>query len=156
MIRMIRVKSVKNAKRIVLTVLTDLTGGLASGCVTHFEKIEGFSNMPRGGKRQGSGRKKGVPNKITADVKQAILEAFSALGGVEYLKRVAITDPKSFCALLGKIVPVKVESKDSPPMIMATIDRPPEETREQWLARRYRELGVTTTALLPGNGRSKS
>ena len=85
------------------------------------------------------------------------MEAFSALGGVEYLKRVAITDPKSFCALLGKVVPVKVESEDSPPMIMATIDRPPEETREQWLARRYRELGViTTTALAPGNGRDKS
>jgi hypothetical protein len=53
--------------------------------------------MPRGGKRQGSGRKKGATNKITANVKQAIMEAFSALGGVEYLKRVAITDPKTFC-----------------------------------------------------------
>ena len=35
--------------------------------------------MPRGGKRPGSGRKKGGTNKITSDVKQAILEAFNAL-----------------------------------------------------------------------------
>ena len=107
--------------------------------------------MPRGGMRQGSGRKKGVPNKITADVKHAIMEAFSALGGVEYLKRVAITDPKSFCALLGRLVPVKVQGEDSPPVLTVSIDRPPEETREQWLARRQRELGlITTTALVPG------
>ena len=41
--------------------------------------------MRRGGKRPGSGRKKGGTNKITSDVKQAILEAFNALGGVESL-----------------------------------------------------------------------
>ena len=113
--------------------------------------------MQRGGKRQGSGRKKGVPNKITRDLREAILEAFSALGGVEYLKRVAITDPKSFCALLGKLVPVKVEGEDSPPMLKVMVDRPPEETREQWLARRSRELGIDCTALItttpPANGR---
>jgi hypothetical protein len=57
------------------------------------KKIEGFSNMPRGGKRPGSGRKKGGTNKITSDVKQAILEAFNALGGVEYLCAVAREDP---------------------------------------------------------------
>jgi hypothetical protein len=72
---------------------------------TIFEKIEGFSNTPRGGKRPGSGRKKGGTNKITSDVKQAILEAFNALGGVEYLCAVARDDPKAFCALLGKAHP---------------------------------------------------
>jgi len=64
--------------------------------------------MPRGGKRPGSGRKKGGTNKITADVKQAIMEAFNALGGAEYLCAVAREDPKAFCALLGKLIPVKV------------------------------------------------
>jgi hypothetical protein len=116
---------------------------------TVFEKIEGFSNMPRGGKRPGSGRKKGVPNKIAADVKQAILEALSALGGVEYLKRVAITDPKTFCALLGKLIPVKVAGDvDSPITLHATIDRPPDETREQWLARTARERGLLAPAIV--------
>jgi hypothetical protein len=64
--------------------------------------------MPRGGKRPGSGRKKGGTNKITSDVKQAILEAFNALGGVGYLCAVAREDPKAFCALLGKLIPAKV------------------------------------------------
>jgi hypothetical protein len=50
--------------------------------------------MPRSGKRPGSGRKKGGTNKITSNVKQAILEAFNALGGVGYLCAVAREDPK--------------------------------------------------------------
>ena len=50
--------------------------------------------MPRGGKRPGSGRKKGGTNKITADVREAILKAFDLAGGVEYLCAVAREDPK--------------------------------------------------------------
>jgi hypothetical protein len=114
---------------------------------TFFEKIERFSNMPRGGKRPGSGRKKGGTNKITADVRQAIMEAFSTLGGVEYLKRVAITDPKTFCALLGKIIPVKVEGDQVNPLVLG-IDRPPDETREQWLARTARERGLPVPTIV--------
>jgi hypothetical protein len=71
---------------------------------TIFEKIEGFSNMPRGGKRPGSGRKKGGTNKITADVREAIIQAFGMVGAVEYLYAVARED----CALLGKLIPAKV------------------------------------------------
>lgn len=109
--------------------------------------------MPRGGKRPGSGRKKGVPNKITADVKHAIMEAFSALGGVEYLKRVAIIDPKTFCVLLGRIVPVKVVGdEENPSVLKVMVDRPPQETREQFLARRSRGLGVTIVPLVTQPG----
>jgi hypothetical protein len=55
--------------------------------------------MPRGSKRPGSGRKKGVANKITQEVRRAIMEAFSILGGAEYLTKIARTDPKAFCTL---------------------------------------------------------
>jgi hypothetical protein len=103
--------------------------------------------MPSGGKRPGSGRKKGGTNKITSDVKQAILEAFNALGGVEYLCAVAREDPKAFCALLGKLIPVKVAGDaEEPPVLRMTIDRPPDETREQWLARTARERGLPAPA----------
>ena len=106
--------------------------------------------MRRGGKRPGSGRKKGGTNKITSDVKQAILEAFNALGGVEYLCAVAREDPKAFCALLGKLIPAKVAGdEDNPITVLATIDRPPNETREQWLARTARERGITTAIVGP-------
>ena len=105
--------------------------------------------MPRGGKRPGSGRKKGGTNKITADVKQAILEAFNALGGVEYLCAVAREDPKAFCALLGKLIPVKVAGDaEDPPVLRMAIDAPPDETREQWLARTARERGLPAPAIV--------
>ena len=36
-----------------------------------------------GGRRSGAGRKKGVPNKLTADV-SAIMQAFKEVGAAEY------------------------------------------------------------------------
>jgi len=42
-----------------------------------------------GGRRPGAGRKEGVPNKLTADVKAAIMESFSEVGGAEDLGKVA-------------------------------------------------------------------
>ena len=63
------------------------------------------------------------------------MEAFSIVGGVEYLRKVATEDPKAFCALLGKLIPVKVAGDaEDPPVLRMTIDAPPDETREQWLA----------------------
>ena len=55
------------------------------------------------------GRQKGTPNKITADIKGAILGAFGKVGGEDYLARVAIEHPQVFCALLGKVLPIQVE-----------------------------------------------
>lgn len=59
------------------------------------------------GKKTG-GRKKGTPNKINADVKAAILAAFDKVGGPKYLETVAKEDPKTFCALLGKVLPLQI------------------------------------------------
>jgi len=56
-----------------------------------------------GGRRSGAGRKKGVPNKLTADVKAAIMQAFCEAGGAEYLRKISKSHPQMFCALLGKI-----------------------------------------------------
>src|SRR5262245_4888481 len=42
-----------------------------------------------GGRRSGAGRKKGTPNKLTADVKAAIMEAFCEAGGAEYLRKIS-------------------------------------------------------------------
>lgn len=44
-------------------------------------------------------------------MKQAVLDAFDDAGGVEYLKRIAETDSKTFCALLAKIIPSEVQAK---------------------------------------------
>lgn len=56
----------------------------------------------------GKGRPKGSPNKITTSIKEAIVEAFDKSGGVEYLVKVAEEDPKTFCGLLGRALPLQV------------------------------------------------
>lgn len=57
------------------------------------------------------GRAKGTPNKVTKQVKDAVIEAFHNAGGVEYLQRVAKDDPKTFLTLLGKVIPAEVHGK---------------------------------------------
>ena len=70
------------------------------------------------GKKTG-GRVKGVPNKLTTDVRKAIIAAFDMVGGAEYLRTLATTDPKAFCALLGKTVPVNVAGDPDNPLKFA-------------------------------------
>lgn len=63
----------------------------------------------RPGRPKGSGgRPKGVQNKLTRSVKEAIFQAFEGAGGVRYLLEVAREDPRTFCTLLGKLVPHEV------------------------------------------------
>ncbi len=69
----------------------------------------------RGGKRRGAGRKRGVPNKLTAHVREAVENAFSAVGGADYLVKVAEEDPRTFCTLLGKILPTQVDAQIDQP-----------------------------------------
>lgn len=66
-----------------------------------------------GGARPNSGRKKGSPNKMTADIKAAILEAFQSVGAAEYLVGVAKTNPQVFCALIGKVLPMTVQGDEN-------------------------------------------
>lgn len=59
----------------------------------------------------GPGRKKGVPNKHTAELKDMIREALERAGGVEYLVEKA-NDPRtasSFLSLVGKTLPMTVK-----------------------------------------------
>jgi hypothetical protein len=41
--------------------------------------------------------------------------------------------------------------EDNPPMLRVMVDKPPDETREQWIARRSREFGVAPAALVLGS-----
>jgi hypothetical protein len=56
----------------------------------------------------GKGRPKGAPNKMTAEVKQMILDALEQAGGVAYLARQADEKPAAFLALVGKVLPLQV------------------------------------------------
>lgn len=62
------------------------------------------------------GRKAGTPNKLTASIKEAILGAFEASGGMRYLMTVAREHPQVFCALLGKLLPTEVSGPNGGPI----------------------------------------
>ncbi len=66
------------------------------------------------GKKTG-GRAAGTPNKTTAQVKEAILKAFEKVGGATYLEKVAQEDPKTFCTLLGRVLPTELTGPDGAP-----------------------------------------
>lgn len=63
------------------------------------------------GKEKGPGRPKGMPNKVTAQLKEMILEALDNAGGAEYLERKA-NDPRTasaFLSLIGKVLPMTIQ-----------------------------------------------
>ena len=60
----------------------------------------------------GKGRPKGSPNKITAALKDAILQAAENVhpdGLVGYLQRQAMENPTAFMVLLGKTLPMQTD-----------------------------------------------
>lgn len=72
------------------------------------------------GKKTG-GRIAGTPNKLTTEVKAAILEAFTNAGGVDYLVRQANTNPTAFMTLLGKVLPLQLTGDPENPVMIGGI-----------------------------------
>ena len=67
------------------------------------------------------GRKKGTPNKITALLRDAILQAATDAGNgdlVKYLQTQAEKNPTAFLALLGKVLPLQVAGDADNPLEM--------------------------------------
>jgi len=61
------------------------------------------------------GRQKGTPNKTTALLKDAILQAATNAGNgdlVNYLQIQAIENPGPFMSLLGKVLPMQISGED--------------------------------------------
>lgn len=55
-----------------------------------------------------AGRRKGTPNKVTTDMREAMAEAFERKGGVEYLLTL---EDDLFVKMLTRTVPNAVEAK---------------------------------------------
>lgn len=71
--------------------------------------------MANGGKREGAGRKKGVPNKLTQDVREAILQVATGLGGPEQMLEWAKSDPVNerifWSQIYPKLLPKEVKQE---------------------------------------------
>ena len=65
------------------------------------------------------GSRLGRPNRATVALKEAIENAFTELGGMSYLVHVGKTDPRTFCALLSKLLPTKLANADGSPLLAA-------------------------------------
>lgn len=63
------------------------------------------------GKPKTGGRKKGVTNKVNAEVKELIRGALDDVGGQAYLVEQAKANPIAFMALIGKILPKDINAK---------------------------------------------
>ncbi len=76
------------------------------------------STLFRPGERV-TGRQKGTVNKLTVSIRDAIEHAFDELGGAGYLVHVGRSDPRTFCALLSKLLPTKLANADGSPLLAA-------------------------------------
>jgi hypothetical protein len=81
--------------------------------------VESEKRIKRGG------RTKGTPNKTTALLKDAILEAAHKAGNkagmVGYLTQQATENPAAFMTLLGKVMPLQVEGPEGKPVLAGLV-----------------------------------
>jgi hypothetical protein len=74
------------------------------------------------------GRQKGTPNKVTALLKDHIIEAAKKAGGggpngvVNYLNQQAKANPGPFMSLLGKVMPMQIEGTGDDGKINITVE----------------------------------
>ena len=61
------------------------------------------------------GRKKGVPNKISRDIREAVLQSFETVGGAAYLAEQARANPTAYLTLVGKVLPLQISGEGGGP-----------------------------------------
>jgi hypothetical protein len=66
--------------------------------------------------RNPRGRPKGSLNKINRSLKEMILGALKAKNGQRYLEKIAENDPKTFCMLLARVLPLTIAGDPNNPI----------------------------------------
>lgn len=84
---------------------------------------------PKGSPKTG-GRQKGTPNRLTGQLKDAILQAAELAGNdkglIGYLEMQAKENPGPFLALLGKVLPLQVAGDQDNPISHTLTWLPPQ------------------------------
>ena len=87
----------------------------------------------KGGRIPGAGRKPGVPNRMTADIKAMILGALQDVGGREYLASQALENPASFMTLVGRVLPLQLTGDPDNPISYVVRAPSPVDSAAEWL-----------------------
>lgn len=99
---------------------------MAKGDVTILSPTKGGPWKP-GQSGNPNGRAAGVPNKITRQLKEIIMEALDQAsggdGGVNYLTMQAVLNPQVFIPLVGKVLPLQVTGANGGAIIIERIER---------------------------------
>lgn len=82
------------------------------------KQVKGAARKPP---NAGKGRKKGVPNKVTGQLKEMILQALDQAGGVDYLLSQAHSNPNAFLTLVGKVLPMTLANDSNAPLPGITV-----------------------------------
>ena len=86
--------------------------GESSNALKKVEKSTEAESFVKGG-APGPGRPKGVANKATRTIRDAVMTAFEEVGGPEYLVRLANgtqSDRAAFTSLLNKVLPTQINA----------------------------------------------
>ena len=67
--------------------------------------------MASGGKRPGSGRKPGSPNKMASGVKSNVIGVFSKIGGREAMAEWALANQTQFYQIYSKLLPSELSAE---------------------------------------------
>lgn len=70
----------------------------------------------KGGKREGAGRRPGVPNKLSGTVKDNIVRVFEKIGGVPRMCSWAEKNETQFYSLYAKLLPLQVTGEGGEPI----------------------------------------
>jgi hypothetical protein len=89
--------------------------------------------MSRGGRREGAGRPKGVPNKDNAAIRDMIIGALNQVGGMDYLAARALDTPAAFMTLIGKVLPTQLVGDPNAPIQYVIRGPTPVESTTEWL-----------------------
>jgi len=99
----------------------------------NLEKESSLSSW--GGKREGAGRTKGTLNKLSATVKQNVINVFERIGGEDHMTMWATENPNQFYNIYAKLMPTQselgtIDGQDSPINVTLKFIKPEDVDRD--------------------------